>query len=523
MIRGSDASGGSVSRAARDLRTTQIAGFGRVTRRRAAETGVLIMVDLLIDEVRGADLGDERLNHRLVRIVERLGQAPNLSIPAATTSRAEMEAAYRFFSNDNVSSEKILAPHAAQTLERMAAQSVVVLVQDTTEIDLTRPSQPVRGAGPMDCESRRGEFFHPLIAFNPEGTPLGILWHKLWARDSIETEATRNDKNQKRKHMPIEDKESIRRLEGLRAARKAAAACPQTTCICVSDSESDIYEFLSEPRSEPANPDAFEEDRPRAVHLLVRACHDRSTETGGLLETVRKERDLFKCSLHLSSRKAKTKATKGRRQVSRDSRTAEVEIRAARVTLKPPWRPDRKLPDISINVVLVEEQNPPAGTDAVQWLLLTTLPIDSVEQVQQIIEYYCLRWQIEVYFRTLKSGCRVEERQFETLSRIQNSLAVYTMVAWRVMYLCCLGRECPDLSCEVVFTPSEWKSVSRVKHRRKPLPLTPPRLNEMIRLIASLGGYVIRPKTHPGTQTLWTGLQQTHFLAMAWDAFGPDS
>jgi hypothetical protein len=122
------------------------------------------MMDLLIDEVLAADLGDERLNNRLVRIVERFGQAPNLSIPAATTSRAEMEAAYRFFNNEKVSSEKILAPHAAQTLARMAEQSVVVLVQDTTELDLTRPTQPVEDAGPMDSESRRGEFFHPLMA-----------------------------------------------------------------------------------------------------------------------------------------------------------------------------------------------------------------------------------------------------------------------------------------------------------------------------------------------------------------------
>lgn len=479
------------------------------------------MVDLLIDEVRGAALGDERLNDRLVRIVERFGQSPNLSIPAATTSRAEMEAVYRFFNNDKVSSQKILAPHAARTLERMASQSVVILVQDTTEIDLTRPSQPVKGAGPMDSESRRGEFFHPLMAFGAEGIPLGIVWHKLWTRDSIDTEATPTEKNRKRKETPIEDKESIRWVEGFRAARKAAAECPQTTCICVSDSESDIYELLSEPRSEPAA--TLDENPSRAVNLLVRACQDRSTETGCILETARKQRCLFKNTLHLSSRTAKTKAAKGRRKVSRDSRAAEVEIRAARMTLNPPSRSDRKLPGLSLNVVLVDEPNAPEGSEAVQWVLLTTLPIDTLEQVQQIIEYYCLRWQIEVYFRTLKSGCRVEERQFETLSRIENSLAVYTMVAWRVMYLCYLGRECPDLNCEVVLTPSEWKSVYRVKHRREELPSTPPRLNDMIRLIASLGGYVIRPKTHPGTQTLWTGLQQTHFFAMAWDAFGPES
>ena len=213
--------------------------------------------------------------------------------------------------------------------------------------------------------------------------------------------------------------------------------------------------------------------------------------------------------------------SKGRRAESRDSRTAEVEVRATTVTLNPPQRLSRTQTNLPMNVVLVEEQHPPEGTDAVQWLLLTTLPIDTTEQVQQIVEYYCLRWQIEVYFRTLKSGCRVEERQFETLSRVENSLAVYSMVAWRVMYLCCLGRNCPDLCCEVVLTPSEWKSVYKVTHRQSELPSKPPRLNDMIRLIASLGGYVIRSKTQPGTQTLWTGLQLMHYLALAWDAFGP--
>ena len=214
---------------------------------------------------------------------------------------------------------------------------------------------------------------------------------------------------------------------------------------------------------------------------------------------------------------------KGRRNESRDSRAAEVKVRAAVVKLNPPQRLDRVLPALPMNVVLVEEQDPPEGAHAVQWVLLTTLPIETAEEVQQVVEYYCLRWQIEVYFRTLKSGCRVEERQFETLSHIENSLAVYTIVAWRVMYLRCLGRACPDLSCAVALTPSEWKSVHQVIHRRQIRPSTPLRLNAMIRRIASLGGYVIRPKTHPRTQTLRTGLQQMHFLALAWDAFRPDS
>jgi hypothetical protein len=135
--------------------------------------------------------------------------------------------------------------------------------------------------------------------------------------------------------------------------------------------------------------------------------------------------------------------------------------------------------------------------------------------------FYCCRWQIEVYFRTLKSGCRIEARYFEHLGRLLNCHAVYSLVAWRIMYLCYFGRECPDLDCEVIFEPSEWKSVYMAVRRQDP-PATPPKLNEMIRMIASLGGYVIRRSTHPGTQTLWLGLQRVHDFSTAWTAFGPD-
>jgi len=152
---------------------------------------------------------------------------------------------------------------------------------------------------------------------------------------------------------------------------------------------------------------------------------------------------------------------------------------------------------------------------------VTTLPIDTLEQVQEIVQSYCGRWQIEIFFKTLKSGCKIERRLFEKLPRTLNCLAVYSIIAWRVMYLCHLGRECPDLDCEVVFSPSEWKSVYRVV-RREPLPETPPRLNEMVRMIATLGGFVDRPKNEPGPQTLWTGLQRLHCFSLAWDTFGPD-
>lgn len=203
-------------------------------------------------------------------------------------------------------------------------------------------------------------------------------------------------------------------------------------------------------------------------------------------------------------------------------REAQVAIRTATVSLRPPPRPDRVLPVVTYNVVLVEEIDPPAGCVPIQWLLLTTLPIESDEDVRTVVGYYCHRWGIEVFFKTLKLGCRVEERQFEYLARELNCLAVYLVVAWRIMMLCRLGRACPDMECEAIFEPSEWKSVYMAVHRRQP-PVQCPQLNDMIQMVASLGGYVRRKNAPPpGTQTLWIGLQRMHDFANAWDLFGPD-
>ena len=467
----------------------------------------------LQDEVRGAALGDKRLTKRLSNIIEQLGAKPNMSVPAATRGRAEMEAAYRFFDNDRVSPEKILQPHIAATRERISQSEVALLVQDTTDLDLTRPQQQVRGAGPMEYDSRRGAFFHPLLAFDSHGLPLGVAWQKVWTRKTIKKNFTKNQSDQWLRKTPIEKKESFRWIEGMRAARDVAKACPQTPCVSIADSDADVYELFCEPRTASQG----------EIHFLVRACHTRNASGPHLnwLDAARAAKRLFQFSVNVRPRKAKLVTETRKRQSTRGARLAEVEVRAAPVTVRPPYRRGRRLPEVALNVVLVEEPTPPKSATAIQWLLVTTLPIDDVEHVRQIISYYSIRWQIEIYFRTLKSGCRIEDRQFETLGRILNCLAVYSIIAWKVMYASRLGRVCPDLNCEVIFEPSEWKSVYMTVRKEEPPP-NPPPLNEMVRMIASLGGYVIRKSTQPGTQTLWYGLQRVHDLSTAWQTFGPD-
>jgi hypothetical protein len=472
----------------------------------------------LREEVRHADLGDQRLNRRLEKIVDELGANPNLSIPAATDRRAEMEAAYRFFDNEKVTPQKILQPHINATHERIAKQDVVLLVQDTSELDLTRPNQQVLGAGPMDSDARRGAFLHCLLAFDTNGLALGTVWQKTWARERIATAKSASQKARRRQTTPIEQKESLRWVEGIRATRHVAAMCPDTTCVCIGDSEADIYELFSEPRAQ-----ATDDGSAPALQLIIRAGQTRCTQTGNWLDDARATECLERTSITVSARQAKVSVTKSKRDQSRDARLTEVEIRATTVTLRPPDRFDRKLPPLTINVVLVEEPDPPAGCAPIQWLLATTLPLNTLEDVRRVIQYYCRRWQVEIFFRVLKTGCRVERRLFEKLPRTLNCVAVYSIIAWRVMYLCYLSRECPDLDCEVVFSASEWKSVYSIVHRNASLPKKPPRLREVVRMIATLGGYVDRPTTEPGTQTLWIGLQRVHCYAMAWDHFGPES
>jgi hypothetical protein len=386
----------------------------------------------------------------------------------------------------------------------------VLLVQDTTEADLTRPDQPVQGAGALDG-ARQGFLLHEMQAFTPDGIPLGTVWAEVLNRTGGVSRAAAAQKRRARKHTPIEDKQSRRWLTGLREARAVAQQLPDTLCICVGDSEADIYELFAEARG----------DRP--VQWLMWACQDRAldADTGAhWRDRVLDTPVLYQAELRLRGRQAKTAAEDRARRQNREARHAHVDVRAATVTLRPPWRPDRTLPPVTVQVVLVREPSPPAGEPAVEWLLVTTLPIDTLGHVRTVVEYYCVRWCIELLFRTLKSGCRIERRRFEHIDRVLPCVGLYLIVAWRTLFVCRLGRSGPDLDCEALFEPAEWKAVWMAVHRQKPPPKAPP-LAAIVHLVARLGGYVERPDSEPGTQTLWIGLQRMYDLAWAWESFGP--
>lgn len=458
-------------------------------------------------ETQGADFGDERLDARYQILLEQLSDKPSLSIPAACGGQAETAAAYRFFDNAKTTAAKVLAPHRNATLERIRAEGVVIAAQDTTEVDLTRKQEKV--GGPLDAGSRWGLFVHPVLVMTPQRVPLGVVNADMWSRDPKELEKSTKQRKKERREKPFEAKESYRWYEGYETACQIAAEAPDTKVVCVSDSEGDIYEcFLAGAR----------EDAKRA-EWIVRANHvDRALaqEDQNLMQLLACQAPLGKMTVHVSQRDASWKDGR-KRQKPRESRTAEVTVRSLHTLLDSPQRSG--LAPVYVNAVLVREEQPPEGEEPIEWLLLTSLSVETFQEACQVASYYACRWEIEVFFRVLKSGCKIEELQLQREDRLQVCLAMYLISSWRVMYMLKLGRACPEMSCDAVLTEAEWKSIYVIA-KQMPAPNTPPPLGEIIPLIASLGGYLGRKQDGPaGPKTMWIGMQRMRDFALAWTAF----
>ena len=191
------------------------------------------------------------------------------------------------------------------------------------------------------------------------------------------------------------------------------------------------------------------------------------------------------------------------------ARRVKQEIRSASVPLRPPQRNEKKFLSVVINAVLAREINAPSGVEPIEWILLTSLPINVAQNALDVIAWYLCRWQIEVFFKILKSGCAIEELQLQTLDRLMPCF---------VLYMTMFGRHCPEMPCTAVFEDEEWRAVYIVVHRQPP-PVIPPNLDTMIKMIAGLGGFLNRKKDgFPVPQTIWIGLQRAKDFVVAMEA-----
>jgi hypothetical protein len=403
---------------------------------------------------------------------------------------SETQAAYRFFDNEKVTAEKVLSPHREATLQRVKQHPVVLCVEDTSELDFTRHAK-TEGLGPLNYELTRGINLHPMIAVTPERLCLGVLGFWRWVRDA----SNHGGKDrQDRLSRVLEDKESLRWVEGYKSVCALQEEVGETRLVYMADRDSDLFEL-------------FEAAESNRAAWLIRAAQNRAVQGGGLLrKRVGQSASLGQIEFDLPA---------GR---GRSPRRVVQSVRTARVLLRPPYRPDKKLPPVEVTVLWALEEDPPAGEDPIDWLLLSSLAVESFADACEKIQWYLCRWQIEVYFHILKNGCKVEQLQLQSRQRLEVALALYLIVAWRVLYLTRLGRTAPNLSCEVAFSRSEWQAVYWVSQRRAP-PSDPPPLVEILSLVAGLGGYLARKGDGPpGPKTIWIGLQRVRDFVFALEA-----
>jgi hypothetical protein len=328
------------------------------------------------------------------------------------------------------------------------------------------------------------------MVFNREGTPLGLLDVQCWARDEKDF-----GKRKRRHEVAIEQKESYKWLASFQKISEAQKRCPKTILVSVADREADIYEFFELALGDPSRP-----------KLLVRAEQDRllAEGQGHLWEKMARQDTAGFQEIRVP------------RQKNRPARVARLEVRFGQVTLKPPTR-KKSHSELTLWAVWAREAEVPAEGEHIEWMLLSTLPVTTFEQAIEKLAWYAIRWGIEVYHRTLKSGCKVEERQLGHADRIETCLAIDMVVAWRIFHLAKLGRETPDVPCTVFFEEAEWKAL--VAHiTRNPKPSDhPPTLREAMRMVASLGGFLGRKGDgQPGTKSLWLGLQRLDDLSSMW-------
>lgn len=481
------------------------------------------MNESIARELAAIDLGDIRLNRRAGQVLARLLESPSATPSAAMHGWAEMVGAYRLLDHPECTLEAILQAHRQPVLERVRTQSRVLLIQDTTELDYSSKKKQA-GRGPLGEADRQGYFLHTQWAVSEHRLPLGSWDWQIHARDPGVGIAS------ERKKKPIEEKESYRWLEGYRHACALAEQAPGVEVISCADREGDVYEVFVEWQqrrqdSLPAAEWLIRCNQNRAILQSDDAAVVRSAlgPAVSLIEEVRQTPAVGGVCFEISTKEQFKKIKGTRRRSVRQGRRVRQEIRVHRVTLRPPHRAGHRLPEVSIWVVMATEVDPPPGQDPINWTLLTSKPVENLEQAVELIQWYQVRWEIEVFHRVLKSGCKVEELQFKKDTRIKPIIALYAIVAWRILYLTKLGRECPDLPCDVVFAEEEWKSICLIRRGPEGL-LKKPSLQEMILLIASFGGHIGRRSDGPpGPEVMWRGMQCLRCFALAWRSFGQNS
>lgn len=458
----------------------------------------------ITDEYRTAEFGDERLRKRLLKVVGAVSRRPSDSFPAVMGSKSDLAGSYRFMNNPSVTADQILAPHIEETRSRAEGFPELLAIQDTTEVE---PRGGGRGEDLGELRpGKPGFFFHASLLVVPDEhrTPLGVVGAQRWTRAGLPRVKGRKNRLSGPAYgkIPPEEKESYRWWKGVEEAEEAVGeAC---SLIHVADREGDMYWFLAR---------LAESNR----RFVVRGAQNRKvvgeSDQEKLIETLAAQPSVLEYEIDVSRRKASSAPRSRKIHGDRQARTSVVCVSAACVELKRAQATKLGPPSLEVNVVRVwEPVEPEDKSKRVDWLLLTSEPIKTPEDLKRIVDCYRTRWVIEEFFKALKTGCALESRQFDTYHALQNVLAVLIPLAWRLLLLRSLERQAPEIPADNAVRTS-LVDVLRVFSSHKLS--DDPTVQDVFLAIAALGGH-LKNNGPPGWLILGRGYEQLLTLEMGW-------
>jgi hypothetical protein len=429
----------------------------------------------------GAELGHGARTKRAVKIAAALAAAPSASIPEVCGG-SEAKRAYEFLSNEKVTHSALLSGPVKETLRACAEEPSILLVQDTTAPSFGGRARR-KGLGPInDSPSAQGMLVHTCLALAEDGRVLGVLDQEVWSRPA--TKRPRRETPAQRRKRPRESERwgRMARTTHERLVGQGAVA----KVIHVADREGDIFEL-------------FEELEGLKDSFVLRATYDRRT-TGGDDEARTYSLSEAEGAPALVCKQVHVPARGGK-----PSRIARLAIRGARVEVLPPKNRGRQGSPVWMNVVIVEELDPPSAKDALRWNLLTREPIETGEDLLRIADIYARRWTIEDFHMGLKTGCALEERQLESFGALANFLVLASAIAVRALQLRDAARAPEPKPASDVLTPIQLKLLRRA-NPKLPEQCT---AQQALRAVAVLGGFFdTSKKARPGWRTLYGGMQR---------------
>jgi hypothetical protein len=452
----------------------------------------------VLGEFEGAELGDARLNKRLNRIAEVLVKRPDVGFPQAM-SESELQAFYRFVENDRVDFEVLLAPHVRATLERLQLQPEAVVIHDTTEFKFTTQRADLGRLRKDGERAKKGFLTHFALALSADETkdPLGVVGAWPWLRGA-DTPTSRRRAGQS--YDAAADSEQARWARGTLEVQ-AKLATPERV-VHVMDSEADDYALLVTLNK-------------HACRFVIRQCYDRRIELpnsrlpGKMSAFIETATTVGTRAVRIASRRAATGMKDRRRNVTRAGREATLCFSAASVTLHRPQQALATMPEtLTVNVVRVWEENPREQDDPIEWLLLTSEPIERVEQIMRVVDLYRMRWVIEEFFKAIKTGCAFEKRQLESFGTLAAALALFVPIAWFLLRLRSSARSQPSAPATTIIDGVKLEVLRRASNDRLP---TAPTVRDVLLTIARLGGHLKR-NGEPGWQTLGRGYEDLLML-----------